>query len=160
MTQVVPPFTSGEDLTAKARIRIAATDRVCGDAPDLEKYYELAEAMLGAVPQPHRPPADEAMGAIAVDLGVADTVRPVTVGVYFGEPGVEQADPYFGGDGPARSAALNAGCVCWAAATMPRTPCRKTISGSPSAWVFGSIPNARSYRLGRWGRRMVQTGMP
>ena len=46
---------------------------VCGDAPDLDKYYELAEGMLGVVTQPRRTPADEAMGAIAVDLGVEPT---------------------------------------------------------------------------------------
>jgi choline dehydrogenase-like flavoprotein len=82
---------------------------VCGDAPDLEKYYELAEGMLGVVTQPRRTPADEAIEAIAVELGVADTFRPVPVGVYFGEPGVVHADPYFGGAGPARSGCIECG---------------------------------------------------
>jgi len=31
--------------------------QVCGDAPDLEKYYEVAEGMLGVVTQPRRTPA-------------------------------------------------------------------------------------------------------
>ena len=83
--------------------------RICGDAPDLEKYYELAEGMLGVVTQPRRTSADEAIEAIAVDLGVADTFRPVPVGVYFGEPGVEHDDPYFGGEGPARSGCIECG---------------------------------------------------
>ena len=50
---------------------------VCGDAPDLEKYYELAEGMLGVVTQPRRTPADEAIEAISVELGVAETFGPV-----------------------------------------------------------------------------------
>ena len=83
--------------------------KVCGDAPDLEKYYELAEGMLGVVTQPRRTPADEAIEDIAVELGVADTFRPVPVGVYFGEPGVLHPDPYFGGAGPARSGCIECG---------------------------------------------------
>jgi cholesterol oxidase len=82
---------------------------VCGEAPDLEKYYELAEGMLGVVTQPRRRPADDAIEAIALEMGVGNTFRPVPVGVYFGEPGVEHADPYFGGDGPARSACIECG---------------------------------------------------
>ena len=77
--------------------------------PRLEKYYELAEGMLGVVTQPRRTPADEAIEAIAAELGVADTFRPVPVGVYFGEPGVVDADPYFGGAGPARSGCIECG---------------------------------------------------
>jgi cholesterol oxidase len=83
--------------------------RVCGQAPDLEKYYELAEGMLGVVTHPRRTPADEAIEALSVELGVADTFRPVPVGVYFGKPGVKQADPFFGGDGPARSGCIECG---------------------------------------------------
>ena len=82
---------------------------VCGEAPDLEQYYELAEGMLGVVAHPHRTPADADISAIARDLGVTQTFSPVPVGVYFGEPGVEHADPYFGGDGPARSGCIDRG---------------------------------------------------
>jgi cholesterol oxidase len=82
---------------------------VCGAAPDLVPYYELAEGMLGVVPQPQRTPADADISAIAADLGVAETFSPVPVGVYFGKPGVEHSDPYFGGDGPARSGCTNCG---------------------------------------------------
>ena len=35
-------------------------------------------------------------------MGVGDTFRPTPVGVFFGEPGVEVDDPYFGGVGPER----------------------------------------------------------
>jgi cholesterol oxidase len=82
---------------------------VCGDAPDLDEYYELAEGMLGVVSQPRRTPADADIEAISAELGVAHTFSPVPVGVYFGEPGVAHADPYFGGDGPDRSGCTDCG---------------------------------------------------
>jgi cholesterol oxidase len=82
---------------------------VCGQAPDLEKYYELAEGMLGVVSQPERTPADADIRLIAADLGVSATYSPVPVGVYFGTPGVEHDDPYFGGDGPDRSGCTSCG---------------------------------------------------
>jgi cholesterol oxidase len=82
---------------------------VCGEAPDLDEYYELAEGMLGVVSQPKRTPADDDIEAIATDLGVPHTFSPVPVGVFFGEPGIERADPYFGGDGPARSGCTDCG---------------------------------------------------
>src|SRR5690606_40311423 len=40
---------------------------------------------------------------IAGDLGRADTFAPTEVGVFFGEEGRTVPDPYFGGDGPART---------------------------------------------------------
>ena len=46
------------------------------------------------------------MRTIAQQLGVESTFRPTPVAVYFGEPGVETDDPYFGGAGPRR-----AGCT-------------------------------------------------
>ena len=39
----------------------------------------------------------------AVELGVESTFRHTPVGVYFGKPGERSADPYFGGEGPART---------------------------------------------------------
>lgn len=68
-------------------------------AGELDPWYGVAERMLGAVTYDRVTPADRAMRAVAARMGVAHTVRPTPVGVYFGEPGV---DPYFGGAGPAR----------------------------------------------------------
>src|ERR1700712_3779032 len=65
--------------------------------------------MLGVVSQPKRTPADADIEAIAADLGVPHTFSAVPVGVFFGEPGIERADPYFGGDGPARSGCTDCG---------------------------------------------------
>jgi AcrR family transcriptional regulator len=44
MTQVVPPFTSGEDLTAKARIRIAAMELYAENGEDGTSMRAIAGA--------------------------------------------------------------------------------------------------------------------
>ena len=65
--------------------------------------------MLGVVKNPTVTPADEVMRAVAEEMGVAETFVPTPVGVFFGEPGVEVADPYFGGAGPARKGCIECG---------------------------------------------------
>jgi cholesterol oxidase len=42
-------------------------------------------------------------------MGVAETFRHAPMGIYFGEPGKEAEDPYFGGAGPRRSGCLRRG---------------------------------------------------
>ena len=49
------------------------------------------------------------MKQVAEDMGVGETFHPTPVGVFFGEPGVEVADPYFGGAGPARTGCIDCG---------------------------------------------------
>lgn len=73
---------------------------------ELSPHYHVARKMLGVSEAPADSPADDVIRAVAERLGVADTFRPTPVGVFFGEPGVEVDDPYFGGAGPRRS-----GCV-------------------------------------------------
>ena len=73
---------------------------------ELAPFYALAKRMLGVVEATADTPADDVMRAIAKRLDVEDTFRPTPVAVYFGEPGVEVDDPYFGGAGPRR-----AGCT-------------------------------------------------
>lgn len=73
---------------------------------ELAPHYRMAKRMLGVTDAPADTPADQVMRAVAGRMGVADTFRPAPVGVFFGEPGVEVDDPYFGGAGPRR-----AGCV-------------------------------------------------
>ena len=62
--------------------------------------------MLGVIENPMHTPADDVMLEVARHFDAEDTFQLAPVGVYFGEPGVEVADPYFGGAGPVRS-----GCV-------------------------------------------------
>lgn len=76
---------------------------------ELAPYYARARRMLGVTPNPVLTPADLAMRRVAEELGVADTFGPTPVGVFFGAPGVEVPDPYFGGAGPARRGCLHCG---------------------------------------------------
>jgi cholesterol oxidase len=73
---------------------------------ELAPFFSLAKRMLGASTTPFDTPADGVIRKIAAHFGVEDTFRPTPVGVFFGEPGIEVADPFFGGAGPSR-----AGCV-------------------------------------------------
>jgi cholesterol oxidase len=69
----------------------------------LAPFYSEARRMLGVAPNPLLGPADDVLRRIAVDIAGAETFRPTEVGIYFGEAGETKADPYFGGQGPARS---------------------------------------------------------
>ncbi len=75
-------------------------------AAELAPYYDQARRMLGVVTYPRSSPADRVMRDVATDMGLAATFRPADVGVYFGVP---DADPYFGGAGPARRGCIDCG---------------------------------------------------
>jgi cholesterol oxidase len=75
----------------------------------LRPHYQTARTMLGVVTNPHLWPADEALKEIAEELGWGDTFKPTDVGYFFGEPGEEVPDPYFGGEGPARAGCIHCG---------------------------------------------------
>ena len=75
----------------------------------LRPHYETAKRMLGVVPNPRLGPADHTLQQIAQDMGAEASFRPVPVGTFFGEPGVEVPDPYFGGAGLARSGCIHCG---------------------------------------------------
>ena len=76
---------------------------------ELAPFYDQAKRMLGVVPYPNITPADEVMRAVAEEMGVGDTFGPTPVGVYFGQPGVEVDDPFFGGVGPKRRGCIQCG---------------------------------------------------
>ncbi|WP_285702734.1 GMC family oxidoreductase [Microtetraspora sp. NBRC 16547] len=76
---------------------------------ELAPYYDQAGRMLGVVRNPTVTPADEVMRTVAGRMGVGDTFRLAPVGVFFGTPGVEVDDPYFGGAGPRRSGCTECG---------------------------------------------------
>jgi cholesterol oxidase len=76
---------------------------------ELAPHYDQARRMLGVVEYPHSTPSDEVMRAVAEEMGVGDTFHPTPVGVYFGEPGVEVDDPFFGGAGPRRRGCIECG---------------------------------------------------
>lgn len=76
---------------------------------ELAPHYATAKRMLGVTAYPGMTYADRILKECADDIGKGDTFRPAQVGVFFGEPGVEVADPYFGGEGPRRTGCIQCG---------------------------------------------------
>ena len=71
---------------------------------ELAPHYATAKRMLGVVEHyPHTGPVERIMAGAAEDLGVGDTFRRAPVGVFLGMPGVTVPDPFFDGEGPART---------------------------------------------------------
>ncbi|MHB1537272.1 MAG: GMC oxidoreductase [Solirubrobacteraceae bacterium] len=69
----------------------------------LAPHYAEAQRMLGVTLNEQDDPADRLLAELGRELGVEDTYKRTPVGVFFGEPGVTVADPFFGGDGPDRT---------------------------------------------------------
>jgi len=76
---------------------------------ELGPHFGQARRMLGVEPNPSSTPADQVLAGVAGRLGVADSHQPTPVAVYFGEPGKQVTDPYFGGTGPPRSGCIECG---------------------------------------------------
>ncbi|MGH6623101.1 MAG: GMC family oxidoreductase N-terminal domain-containing protein, partial [Burkholderiaceae bacterium] len=69
----------------------------------LAPHYDTAERMLGVNEVPFESAGDRILKNIGEHLGCADTFKKTRVGIYFGEPQETVPDPYFGGEGPART---------------------------------------------------------
>ncbi|MFF5211716.1 GMC oxidoreductase [Streptosporangium sp. NPDC000396] len=76
---------------------------------ELGPYYDQAKRMLGVVVNPTLTRADEITKKVADRMGVGGTFHLAPVGVFFGQPGVEVDDPYFGGAGPRRRGCTECG---------------------------------------------------
>jgi cholesterol oxidase len=76
---------------------------------ELRPHYDTAERMLGVTEYSGMTPADELLKEYGEELGVGDTFKHTRVGVFFGEPGGEVPDPYFGGEGPSRTGCVRCG---------------------------------------------------
>ena len=76
---------------------------------ELAPHYETASAMLGVVTNPCEGPVEQVMRRTADDLGVGDTFRKTPVGIFFGAPGEQVDDPFFGGAGPQRTGCTECG---------------------------------------------------
>jgi cholesterol oxidase len=79
-------------------------------ADELAPCIDQATRMLGVVRYPYMPTdVDRYMRQVAIEMGRAETFNKAPVGVYFGSPGVEADDPYFGGVGPRRTGCISCG---------------------------------------------------
>jgi len=76
---------------------------------ELDPWYDQASRMLGVEVNPFHSPSDEAMLSVARKMGAEKTFRLAPLGIHFGEPGKECADPYFGGKGPTRKGCIHCG---------------------------------------------------
>jgi cholesterol oxidase len=76
---------------------------------ELAPHYEVAERMLGVSDYDGIGPADELLREYGEAIGVGETFANTRVGVYFGQPGEEVPDPYFGGEGPVRAGCRRCG---------------------------------------------------
>ena len=68
----------------------------------LRPFYALARRMLGVTPNPRLWKGDELLLDYAREISRESYFKPTEVGIYFGDPDKETADPYFNGKGPAR----------------------------------------------------------
>jgi cholesterol oxidase len=76
---------------------------------ELEPHYETAQRMLGVTDVVADDPADQLLREYAAEIGVSDTYRKARIGTYLDTPGETVADPYFGGEGPARTGCIGCG---------------------------------------------------
>jgi cholesterol oxidase len=79
-------------------------------ADELAPCLDQATRMLGVVRYPYMPTdVDRVLQQVAIEMGRGETFNKAPVGVYFGSPGVEADDPYFGGVGPRRTGCISCG---------------------------------------------------
>ncbi|MBJ7280473.1 MAG: GMC family oxidoreductase [Rhodoluna sp.] len=82
---------------------------MCDWQKELAPYYDQAERMLGVETNTFMSPADVELKKAAEKLGYGNSFQMAPLGIHYGEPGKEIADPYFGGTGPSRTGCINCG---------------------------------------------------
>lgn len=75
----------------------------------LKPHYDTAERMLGVQTVPHDSDGQKLLREMARHFHAEDTFTRTPVGIFFGEPGKTVPDPYFGGEGPARTGCTRCG---------------------------------------------------
>jgi cholesterol oxidase len=78
---------------------------------ELAPHYEAAQRMLGRTLNPSLTKMDEHLQATAQAMGAGETFGPEPLAIFFGPEGETVPDPFFGGQGPARTGCrLCGGC--------------------------------------------------
>ena len=123
---------------------------------ELTPVYELARRMLGVEINPYFSPSDQAMKEVAERMGVGDTFTLAPLGIYFGKgEGIESADPYFGGVGPARSGCTNCGscmtgCRYNAKNTLPKNYLGLAEQVGAQVFPLTTVTDLEQLNDGKW----------
>ncbi len=99
-TMLIPPATVWREGSWKG---LAEWER------EMPAHYAEAKRMLGVTENQILGDADRMLKKFADAQGVGDSFYRTDVAVYFGEAGVTKADPYLGGEGPARTGCIGCG---------------------------------------------------
>ena len=76
---------------------------------ELAPHFDQARCMLGVQEIPTESASDGVLRSVARYFGVEETFTFTPVAVHFGQRGVEEPDPYFGGEGPTRTGCIECG---------------------------------------------------
>ena len=76
---------------------------------ELMPHYHTARRMLGAAPTDFLTPADKLLKELAEERGTPEAFEKPHVSIFMGAPGQTVPDPYFGGEGPARTGCTRCG---------------------------------------------------
>jgi cholesterol oxidase len=130
---------------------------------ELDPHYDRAQRMLGVTTYPGHTAADEAMQRVARGMGVLKTYRPTPVGVFFGRPGEEVDDPYFGGAGPRRTGCIECGscmtgCRVGAKNTLVKNYLYLAERAGAAVHALTTVTAVRPRPDGTWLVDVVRTG--
>jgi cholesterol oxidase len=130
---------------------------------ELDAFYDQAQRMLGVTTYSGRTPSDDVMEQVAGEMGAGDTYHPTPVGVYFGKPGEEVDDPYFGGAGPRRSGCIECGscmtgCRYNAKNTLVKNYLHLAESAGAAVHPMTTVTALRPEADGTWSVETARTG--
>jgi cholesterol oxidase len=135
---------------------------------ELAPHYGQAKRMLGVVTNPTTTPSDVEMQRLAEQFGKRDTYHPTPVGVFFGrngelEPGRTVPDPFFGGEGPARTGCTQCGecmtgCRHGAKNTLVTNYLYLAEKNGAEIHPLTTVTDVRPRKSGGYDVRTVRTG--
>jgi cholesterol oxidase len=76
---------------------------------ELAPHFDQARRMLGVQEIPAESASDGVLRSVGEHFGVGESFTLTPVAVHFGARGIEEPDPYFGGEGPSRTGCIECG---------------------------------------------------